>query len=428
MKNIFLQLRAASKRLAHLHAEEKNKALLAVRDSLENNKEAIFAANERDIERAKADGLSAPLIERLSLNAKNFAEILLSLEILAKQTDPIGELISGKKLPNGLELKQIRVPIGVVAIIYESRPNVTVDAFALAYKSGNAVLLRGSSSAKESNKMIIAAIKEGLQKAGGITDAIAFSESEKNSYTDIDTILSARGYIDVVLPRGGQKLIRNVVTNAKIPVIETGAGLCHIFIDESADLKMAIRIIENAKLQKPAACNSIETLLVHRTVAEKLLCDLYEAFSDAESLTGKKGGVELFCDSESYAILKKYPDSSNVFAANETSWETEYLDYQLSVKVVENIDQALDHISVYSTKHSETIITENRNNARRFQEEIDAACVYVNASSRFTDGGQFGFGAEIGISTQKLHARGPMGLTALTTSKYIIDGDGQVRK
>lgn len=428
-------LKAASVRLALCTAEQKNRALLGVASSLDAARGEILAANALDVTRARAGGMKETLIARLALSEKGLTEIIAALHVLSEQTDPIGQIVSGWTVPNGLEIRQVRVPLGVAAVIYESRPNVTVDAFALAYKSSNAVLLRGSSSALESNRAIVKAIRAGLASSGGEVDAVALSEpagAGEDSHADVDWILNAVGKIDVALPRGGASLIKRVVETARIPVIETGSGVCHLYVDSSADEGMAVLIAENAKIQKPAACNALECILVHRDRAATVLPALRAALAKYDSKTGIAGGVELRCDERSFDILSscasvKEPVSSNVIKAVPGDWGCEFLDYRLAVKVVDSLEEAIAHINRYNTKHSETIVTENRQNARLFQQKVDAACVYVNASTRFTDGGEFGMGAELGISTQKLHARGPMGLTALTTIKYLIDGEGQVR-
>ncbi len=425
------RLKAASVRLALCTAKEKNRALLGVAAAIDTSRAAILAANAQDVLKARELGMKETLVSRLFLSDSGIDDILAALRILAEQTDPIGEVTQGWKVPNGLEIRSVRVPLGVAAVIYESRPNVTVDAFALAYKSANAVLLRGSSSALESNRAILAAIYSGLAASGGEVDAVALSEpgDGTDSHADVDWILNAVGKIDVALPRGGAALIKRVVETARIPVIETGSGVCHAYVDVSADLAMAVEIAENSKIQKPGACNSLECILVHRDRAAAFLPLLAAAFSTYEQKTGRSGGVELRCDERSFEILSagspQHP--ANVVRAIAEDWGFEFLDYILAVKVVDSLDEAIAHINRFNTKHSETIITDSRANARHFQSRVDAACVYANASIRFTDGGQFGMGAELGISTQKLHARGPMGLTALTTIKYIIDGEGQVR-
>lgn len=420
-------LRLASARLAMCTAERKNKALRGVASALDANRSEILEANARDVERSRASGMSESLIDRLSLSHKSLDEIIRALHSLADQTDPIGQVVSGWTVPNGLEITQVRVPLGVAAVIYESRPNVTVDAFALAYKSANAVLLRGSSSAIESNRVIVRVIKEGLAASGGESDAVALCEppQEGDKYADVDWILTAVGKIDIALPRGGSALIKRVVETARVPVIETGSGVCHIYVDESADLSMALDIIVNSKIQKPAACNSLECLLVHASRAKELLPLVAKAFIPYEQKTGRAGGVEFHADERSLALLSGCAQS--VKPAVEADWGYEFLDYIMAVRVVESLDEAIEYINAHSTKHSESIITASRDNARKFQKLLDSACVYVNASIRFTDGGEFGMGAELGISTQKLHARGPMGLSALTTVKFLIEGQGQVR-
>jgi glutamate-5-semialdehyde dehydrogenase len=435
-------LRKASARLALASSERKNRALLGVSAALNAARADIVAANALDVQRARAGGMKESLVTRLLVNDHVLDDIITALRDLAAQTDPIGQVVAGWTVPNGLEIRQVRVPLGVAAVIYESRPNVTVDAFALAYKSGNAVLLRGSSSALESNRAIVKAIKAGLAASGGEVDSLALSEpgSGADSHADVDWILNAVGKIDVALPRGGASLIKRVVETARVPVIETGAGVCHLYVDESGDESMAVSIACNAKIQKPGACNAIECLLVHRSRAATVLPSLLAALAPHASETGRAGGVELRCDERSYAIFAGAKDASsgsgspattalpaNIVRAADADWGMEFLDYILAVKVVDSIDEAIDHINRHNTKHSETIVTKSREASRAFQSRVDAACVYVNASTRFTDGGQFGMGAELGISTQKLHARGPMGLTALTTTKYLIDGEGQVR-
>lgn len=413
IQKISSSLRTASQKLALQNAQIKNRVLSAVADALDANRQSIINANKKDIDAGRSNGMSESLIDRLMLDDKRINGIIESLKIVIGQTDPIGEEIAGWKTPNGLNIRQVRVPLGVVSIIYESRPNVTVDAFSLAYKSGNAILLRGSSSAYNSNKEIVRVIKEALSKIeDGIPEAIELVEVREHDHSDVDQILNAVGLIDVVLPRGGKKLIQNVVSNARVPVIETGSGVCHLYIDEDADLEMACKVAENAKIQRPSVCNAIECIVVHSKIAEKFLPMLEKTFN---------GRVKLHADQKAIKYLK------NALPATEEDFGNEYLDYECCVKVVESIEEAIFYINSHNTKHSESIITESRSKARLFQSMIDASCVYVNASTRFTDGGEFGFGAELGISTQKLHARGPMGIKALTTTKYLIDGDGQTR-
>ncbi len=421
LKKICETLKKGSAELALQNATTKNKALSAVAKALDSKRDEILSANKKDIENAKANGISAALIDRLTLDSKRINGIIESLNIVISQADPVGEEISGWKTPNGLNIRQVRVPLGVVAIIYESRPNVTVDAFSLAYKSGNSILLRGSSSALNSNKAIVKIIKDALATTeNGIPDSIELVETKEHDYSDVEQILNAVGLIDVVLPRGGKKLIQNVVSNAKIPVIETGSGVCHLYVDESANLEMAAKIAENAKIQRPSVCNSIECIVVNKKIAEKFLPLLEKQFS---------GRVKFHADEFSFKILEKNTAKTEnlLFNATENDFGNEYLDYECCIKSVENIEEAISYINSHNTKHSESIITQSLENARLFQNKIDASCVYVNASTRFTDGGEFGFGAELGISTQKLHARGPMGIKVLTTTKYLIDGEGQIR-
>ena len=406
-------LRAASQKLALQNASVKNQALAAVADALDKNRASIIAANKADIDAARGAGMSESIIDRLLLNDKRIDGIIESLRLVIGQTDPVGEEVAGWKTPNGMSIRQVRVPLGVVAIIYENRPNVTVDAFSLAYKSGNAILLRGSSSSYKSNVEIVRVIREALAGvAGGVPEAIELVEVRDHDHSDVDEILNAVGMIDVCLPRGGKKLIENVVRNAKVPVIETGSGVCHLYVDEFADLEMACRIAENAKIQRPSVCNAIECIVVHSKVAAEFLPKLEATFNDR---------VKLHADERAISHFK------NAIPATDADYGNEYLDYECCVKVVDSIEEAISYINSHNTKHSESIISESRANTRLFQAMIDASCVYVNASTRFTDGGEFGFGAELGISTQKLHARGPMGIKVLTTTKYLIDGEGQVR-
>ena len=398
IKKVCEGLRSASQKLALQNASEKNMALVAVAESLDKNRASIIAANDADVKAARAAGISESIIDRLMLDDKRINGIVSSLREVISQTDPVGEEVAGWKTPNGMSIRQVRVPLGVVAIIYESRPNVTVDAFSLAYKSGNAILLRGSSSAYNSNKEIVRVIKEALAGvAGGVPEAIELVEVHEHDHSDVDQILNAVGLIDVCLPRGGKKLIQNVVQNARVPVIETGSGVCHLYVDSDADLEMACRVAENAKIQRPSVCNAIECIVVHSAVAEKFLPMLEEKFA---------GRVKLHADERAIKYLK------SAMAATESDFGNEYLDYECCVKVVDSIEEAISYINSHNTKHSESIISESRANTRLFQAMIDASCVYVNASTRFTDGGEFGFGAELGISTQKLHARGPMGIKA----------------
>ncbi len=417
----YISLRKGSEKLALQTASQKNAVLKAVAAALDGERAKIIEANKKDVQIARDNGTKESLIDRLSLDDKRINGIIESMNIVIAQTDPVGEEVAGWKTPNGLTIRQVRVPLGVMSIIYESRPNVTVDAFCLAYKSGNAILLRGSSSAYNSNKAIVQIIKSALSKTqGGVPEAIELVEVKEHDHSDVDAILTAVGKIDVVLPRGGKKLIQSVVQNARVPVIETGSGVCHLYIDESADLDMACRIAENAKIQRPSVCNAIECIVVNKKISQEFLPMLAKQFA---------GRVVLHADKEAYDILTAASSKTGakLFEATEDDFGNEYLDYECCIKTVSNVDEAIAYINSHNTKHSESIITESRQNAKLFQAKIDASCVYVNASTRFTDGGEFGFGAELGISTQKLHARGPMGIKALTTTKYLIDGDGQIR-
>jgi len=417
LQNLFISLKQAQIRLALENAAAKNRALSAAAAAIDRNRAIILTANAQDVEKARSGGMKESLIDRLLLNDQRINGIIEGIETVIRQEDPIGKLRAGWTLPNGLLVEQISVPLGVAAIIYESRPNVTADCAALAYKAGCSILLRGSSSALESNKVLVASIKSGLETGGGIADAVALADS--GSRDEVDVILQARGWIDVVLPRGGKDLIQRVVQNARIPVIETGEGNCHIYVEPSADIGNAVEIIANAKLQKPGACNAVETLLVHRDALAALMPPL------AVRLAGK---AELRCDTESKAAIGTAANCGiTIKDAAEEDWATEFLDFILAVKTVDSCGEAIAHINRYGTKHSEAILTHDLQSAEQFRAGVDAACVYVNASTRFTDGGEFGFGAELGISTQKFHTRGPMGLEALTTIKYLISGSGQVR-
>ena len=413
LEEISLSLKEGSEKLSLQTAEQKNSALTAVYSAINKNRKEILAANKIDIQNAQSKNTKPSLIDRLTLTDSRIDGILQSIQLLISQTDPIGEEISGWKTPNGLTIRQVRVPLGVVAIIYESRPNVTVDAFCLAYKSGNSILLRGSASAYNSNKKIVQIIKEALSSSQfGIPQSIELVDVQEHNHDDVEQILNATGKIDVVLPRGGKKLIQNVVSNARIPVIETGSGVCHLYIDQSADLEMAVKVAENAKIQRPSVCNAIECIVVNSKVAKDFLPKLAEAFN---------GRVKFHADQRALPYLP------GALAATDSDFGNEYLDYECCIKTVDTTDEAIEYINSHNTKHSESIITTNMANAKKFQAMIDASCVYVNASTRFTDGGEFGFGAELGISTQKLHARGPMGIKVLTTTKYLIDGEGQTR-
>lgn len=402
----------AARAMASISTELKNKALNVMADSLISSTDLILEANAIDIEKGRKKGLNNSLLDRLLLNERRIKDMADGLRAVAKLNDPIGEVISMNRRPNELQIGQVRVPMGVIGIIYEARPNVTVDAAALCIKSGNSVILKGGSEAIESNKAIVEVISHAASRVGLPKNCIQFIDSTDREAVNI--LMRLNGYIDVLIPRGGASLINAVVQNATVPVIETGVGNCHVFVDSSADFMMAQNIIINAKTQRPAVCNAIETILIHKDAAEEFLPLIAERL--------KKLGVELRGCEISRNII------NGIKAASEEDWASEYLDLILAVKVVDSLDEALNHIYTYGTKHSEAIVTNNYENAQRFLKEVDAAAVYINASTRFTDGSEFGFGAEIGISTQKLHARGPMGLKELTTTKYIVYGNGQIRK
>ena len=419
---MFASLKRAQAKLAAQNADSKNKALAAAAAAIDRDRALILAANSRDVERARSGGMKESLVDRLSLSDRRIDGIVDGVRVVIRQKDPVGAIRAGWTLPNGLLVEQVSVPLGVAAIIYESRPNVTADCAALAYKAGCSILLRGSSSALESNRALVASIKSGLASGGGTADAVALADAQSGespgSRRDVDEILAARGWIDVVLPRGGRELIKRVVQNARIPVIETGEGNCHIYVEPSADLESAVEIIANAKLQRPGVCNAVETLLVRRDALSALM----------PALTAKLAGrVELRCDAESKAAAEMGA-GAQIKDASEEDWETEFLDNILAVKTVGSCGEAIAHINRYGTKHSEAILTGDLRAAQQFRADVDAACVYVNASTRFTDGEMFGFGAELGISTQKFHARGPMGLEALTAIKYLVSGSGQIRE
>ena len=402
----------ASRTMATLGTTEKNNALLKVSDYLIANADMIIKANDIDIENAKANNMSESLLDRLKLTKQRFDDIAEGIRQVVSLDDPIGEVLSMKERPNGLLIGQKRVPIGVIGIIYESRPNVTVDAFSLCFKTGNAVVLRGGSDCINSNIALVKVIKEALVACDIDPDAINLIENTDREIAK--QFMHLNQYIDLLIPRGGAGLIKTVVENATIPVIETGTGNCHIFVDEYADLDKALPIIKNAKLQRLGVCNACESLVIHKNIANKALPMIAKMLSDNDC---EIRGDEAACKID-----------GSIVKATEEDFATEYLAKIISAKVVDSFDEAVAHINNYSTGHSEAIITENYSNAQRFLNEIDSACVYVNASTRFTDGFMFGFGAEIGISTQKLHARGPMGLLALTSTKYIIYGNGQIRE
>lgn len=404
--------KAAAVILANLPAPRKNEALLASAAALLAAEEEILAENRADVAAAVESGIKGAFIDRLTLTKERLAEMAEGLRQVAKLDDPVGEVLSMKTLENGLVVGQKRVPMGVIGIIFEARPNVTADAFGLCLKAGSAVILRGGKEAFRTNQATIRALRGALAQVGLPEDVVQMVPD--TSRETANEMMRLNGYLDVLIPRGGAGLIQSVVQNSTVPVIQTGVGNCHIYVDESADLEMAARIVLNAKTQRPGVCNACESLLVHEAIAERFLPVIGRALQEKQ--------VEIRGDAATQGLV------SGAVAAEEADWGTEYADYIISARVVTDMDAAIEHIRKYSTGHSEAIVTENYTNAQRFLNEVDAAAVYVNASTRFTDGGQFGFGAEIGISTQKLHARGPMGLKELTTTKYIIYGNGQIRE
>lgn len=404
--------KAASRILARLGQTEKNNALLAVADALIKNADEIIAANFIDMEEAKKNGMSEALLDRLLLTESRLEDMAEGIRQVVGLDDPIGEVISMKERPNGLLIGQKRVPIGVIGFIYESRPNVTVDGFALCFKTGNAVILRGGSDCIHSNIALVKVIRQTLAACGVTEDAVSLIEDTDREIAR--QFMRLNKYVDLLIPRGGAGLIRTIVENATVPVIETGTGNCHIYIDKSADMEKALPIIKNAKLQRLGVCNACESLVIHKDIADMAIPLIADMLRENE--------CEIRGDERAASI------SDYIIPATDEDYGTEYLAKIISAKVVDSLDEAIEHINNYSTGHSEAIITEAYESAQRFLAEIDSACVYVNASTRFTDGFMFGFGAEIGISTQKLHARGPMGLLALTSTKYIIYGNGQIRE
>ena len=401
----------ASTYLAKLGIKERNNALLKVADALVKRSDYIREANAIDLANGKKNNMSTALLDRLMLTESRIEGMADGLRVLAGLDDPIGEVKSMKTRPNGLMIGKKTVPLGVVAIIYESRPNVTVDAFALTFKSGNAVILRGGSDCINSNIKLVEIIRDSLKADGICEDSVILITDTDRKY--VNELMRLNNYVDVIIPRGGAGLISNVVNNSTVPVIETGTGNCHIYVDEYANQDMAVNIIYNAKTQRIGVCNACESLVVNKKIAGEVIPKIVDKLKEKDV---EVRGDELRCSID-----------DRIVKATDEDWGKEYLDYIISLKTVETIDEAIEHINRYNTGHSEAIITKDYNNARKFTEEIDAAAVYVNASTRFTDGFEFGFGAEIGISTQKIHARGPMGLDALTTGKYIILGEGQVR-
>ena len=410
IKNLCAGAKAASPVLARASAKQRNAALLKIAELLWAEREVILAANRQDLDRAGENGVPAHMMDRLALNEGRISGICDALRELVGLTDPIG---SGEcwTRPSGIKIRCVRVPLGVIGIIFEARPNVTVDAAALCLKTGNATVLRGGKEAINTNMALVSLMQKALVEVG--LDKNAVSLITDTTHEGANLLMQMTDYVDVLIPRGSSRLIRAVKENSKVPVIETGAGNCHLYVDESADLDMAVKIALNAKCQRPAVCNAIETLLVHESVAAQVLPMIAEKMAEFK--------VEFRCDAATKPYIPGAVDAA------ESDWGTEYDDYILAVRAVSSLDEAIDHINKYNTGHSEAIITRSYENGRRFQQEIDAAAVYINASTRFTDGGEFGFGAEIGISTQKMHARGPMGLMALTSQKYLIEGDGEIR-
>ena len=405
------KVKNAAKYINRAKSEQKNKILTSIKENLRKNVDAILSENQKDIDVAKQNGMPKHLIDRLSLNSDRIEAMALAVDELIHLADPVSEVVSGGTRPNGLKIEKIRVPLGVVGIIYEARPNVSVDAATLCIKSGNAVLLRGGKEAIKTNTILVELMKKAVAENGIASDIVELVQDTTRE--SANEMMKMHGILDVLIPRGSAGLINSVVENSNVPVIETGTGNCHIYVDDSADIDMAVNIVVNAKTSRPSVCNAAESLVVHRDVADLFLNKLKNEFN--------KYNVELVGCSESKKIL---PD---IELANDEDYYTEYLGYKMSVKIVNCLDEAIEHINKYSSGHSEAIVTSEYDSAEHFLQTVDSAAVYVNASTRFTDGNEFGLGAELGISTQKLHARGPMGLRELTTQKFIIRGNGQVR-
>ena len=412
VETLVKEARAASYKLANLTTQQKNKALLAMAAALLKNKQFILKENKKDVLAAKKSKVKKSLIDRLALNDKRLKEMSVSLKDVARLKDPIGETLSKTKRSNGLNIYKVRVPIGVILIVYEARPNVTSDCVGLLFKTSNVGILRGGSLARYSNKAISTVLNKALRSCGIKFDA--FFVVDKLDRSVIDELLKQDEHIDLVIPRGGESLIRAVVKGSHIPVIKHYKGVCHIFVDKTADLKKALKICINAKTQRPSVCNAVETILIHEAVAKKFLITLKDSFD--------KLGVMIRADKKARKLVK------GLKAATKEDWSTEYLDLTVAVKIVKTVDEAIDHINTYGSHHTESILTKNKANAAKFTKEVDSACCFVNISTRFSDGYQFGLGAEIGISTDKLHARGPMGLEELTTYKWLAFGNGQIRK
>ena len=411
LQELCLKARNASRITAMLSGQEKNRALSICAESLLSHCEEILFANRQDMDEAEDQGMSEGLLDRLALTEKRIADMAAGMRAVAALEDPVGRVLERFTRPNGLVITKISVPFGVIGMIYEARPNVTADAFAICFKAGSACILKGGSAAKRSNQAILSALRRGLSEAGLPEEAVTLLPGTDRESTL--AFMGMRGLVDVLIPRGSAGLIRSVVEHAAIPVIETGTGNCHVYVDASADVDMALGIILNAKTQRVGVCNACESLLIHRDIAHEAVPLIAHSLMEHQ--------VQIFGDEPCRRIFPK------ISAATEEDWGMEYLDYKISMKEVDSLEEAIAHINHYGTGHSECIVTRDPEAARRFQQQVDAACVYVNASTRFTDGGEFGFGAEIGISTQKLHARGPMGLREITSYKYLIDGKGQVR-
>ena len=413
LENKAKEAKAASRILAHLPTEVKNKALITIAESLIERQGEILDANRLDCEEAKASGMDDAMLDRLMLDSSRLKSMADDVRTVASLPDPVGETFDSKVLPNGLRIEKRRVPLGVIGVIFESRPNVTVDISSLCLKSGNAVILRGGKEALRSNSALAMVVKEAAQASGVPGDAIQFIKSPEREL--VNRMLKMNENIDLIIPRGGEQLVALVTENAAMPVLASGVGICHTYVDRTADLEKAVAIAFNAKVQRPTVCNALDCLLVHSEIAERYLPMIATEWA--------KAGVEMRCDERALKILSNF----KAFPATDSDWGKEFLALIAAVRVVDSMDEAMEHIACYNSGHSEAIITEDYSTANRFLEEVDAACVYVNASTRFTDGGQFGLGAEVGISTQKFHARGPMGLKELTTYKWVIMGNGQVR-
>jgi glutamate-5-semialdehyde dehydrogenase len=409
--------KAASRKLAFLSTQTKNKALLNIAEALMDRRDEVLAANKADYDEAEASGMSEAMLDRLMLSPGRLEGMAQDVKTVAGLPDPVGEMIEMRTLPNGLQMGRKRVPLGVIGAIYESRPNVTIDISSLCLKSGNAVVLRGGREAINSNTALAKVAQEAADEAGVPEGAIQLIESTERAL--VNEMLKMKGVIDLMIPRGGPGLIKLVSENAAMPVVAGGVGVCHTYVDKSADLAKAVAIAYNAKVQRPTVCNALDCLLVHSQIAQTYLPSIAKEWA--------KAGVEMHCDERAMAVLKPIPSLNLVVAAVAEDWGKEYLSLKAAIKVVDSLDEALEHINRYGSGHSEAIVAEDYSAAMGFLNQVDAACVYANASTRFTDGGQFGLGAEIGISTQKFHARGPMGLKELTSYKWVIFGTGQVR-